>query len=225
MPGNRLLGNRRRGFTLVELLVALGVSALVATLAYAGLSTAISASQGLETEIRRLGEVQMALNIIEEDLQQVLPRAITNGYGTDEPAFSGGVYANTVLEFTRGGGVNPLGLSRSELQRVRYLLDGDALWRQSWPVLDRADENAAPDSVLLLENIEQFALGFLQLPQPAPRGVQPDYYGLTASAAFWENAWDSRRVAPDAISPLPVAVNLTFTVREFGEVRRVVELP
>lgn len=219
MPGT---SQAARGFTLVELLVALGVSALVATLAYAGLATAIGASQGLETEIRRLSEVQQALNIIEEDLQQVRPRAITNGFGTDEPAFTGGAYQDTVLEFTRGGVANPLGLARSELQRVRYLLNGGALWRQSWPVLDRADENSAPDSVLLLDNIEQFRLGFLP---PAQRGLQPDYFGLTASAAFWENAWDSQRVAPNAVSPLPVAVDLTMTVREFGEVRRVVELP
>lgn len=210
-----------RGFTLVELLVALGVSALVATLAYTGIATAIGASQTLEAEIRRLGDVQLALNIIEEDLQHARPRAITNGYGSDEPAFTGGGSAQAVLEFTRGGVANLQGLPRSELQRIRYVLEGDALWRQSWPVLDRVDETIAPESVLLLENIEQLGLDFLAAPQ---RGTQPDYYALTGSAAFWENTWDSQRVAPDAVSPLPVAVNLTLTISEFGEVRRVVEL-
>jgi general secretion pathway protein J len=211
-----------RGFTLVELLVALGVSALAATLAYAGLSTAIGASESLEAEISRLGAVQQALTIIEEDLQQVRPRAITNGFGADEAAFTGGVQPDAVLEFTRAGLANPLGLARSDLLRVRYVLDNGALWRQSWGVLDRVDDSAATDSVLLLDGIEQFNLGFLA---PAQAGVQSAYYNLVANPAFWDIDWDSQRVAPDAVSPLPVAVNLTLTLSGFGEVRRVVELP
>lgn len=216
-----------RGFTLIELLLALGISALIATLAYAGLGTAIDTSTGMQTEVRRLAELQRALNIVEEDLAQVVPRAIVNGLGSDEPAFRGGRFQDVVLEFTRGGFGNPQNplqnLARSELQRVRYVLDGGRLWRQSWNVLDRASENRAPDSALLLEGVSSLDVAFLA---PAEAGASPvDFYALTASAALWTNDWSSARIGPEAVSPLPIAVDMKLRLDDFGELRRVVELP
>lgn len=213
----------QRGFTLVELLLALGISALVATLAYAGISTAIGVSAGMQAEVRRLAELQRALNIIEEDLAQVVPRAIVNGFGSDEAAFSGGRYAAALLEFTRGGLSNPQDVTRSELQRVRYVLDGGNLWRQWWSALDRADESRAPESALLLEGVEDLQLAFLA---PPVEGAAPlDFYTLATSTAPWASDWRSARLAPDTVAPLPIAVDLRFTLAGFGEVRRVVEIP
>lgn len=214
---------RHRGFTLVELLLALGISALIATLAYAGLTTAIDASAGMQAEVRRLADLQRALNIVEEDLAQVVPRAIVNGYGADEPAFRGGRYQDVLLEFTRGGSGNPLGLARSELQRVRYVLDGDRLWRQWWHAVDRASESVAPESALLLENVTSVELAFLA--QAAPGAAPADYAMLATSAALWDNDWTSTRIGSGAVAPLPLAVDLRLTLADFGEVRRVVELP
>ncbi len=215
-------GNER-GFTLVELLVALAISALIAAMAYAGISSAIGASAGMQEEVRRLADLQRALNIVEEDLGQVVPRASVDSYGNDQPAFRGGRYQDVLLEFTRGGIANPQNLARSELQRVRYVLDGGALWRQWWVAVDRAGVNTAPQSALLLEGVTDLQLGFLA---PAMEGAAPvDYYTLTASAALWERDWSSARLAPDVLAPLPIAVDLRITLTDFGEVRRVVELP
>jgi general secretion pathway protein J len=214
---------RQQGFTLVELLLALSISALVATLAYAGISTAIDASAGMQAEVRRLAELQRALNIIEEDLAQVVPRAIVNGYGSDSAAFSGGRYQEALLEFTRGGLGNPQELARSELQRVRYVLDGGNLWRQWWTAVDRADESRAPESALLIEGVASVDVVFLA---PPTVGAAPlDYYMLATSAALWDSDWSSARLAPDTVAPLPIAVDLHFTLVDFGEVRRVVEIP
>jgi general secretion pathway protein J len=215
-------GNER-GFTLVELLVALAISALIATLAYAGISSAIGASAGMQDEVRRLADLQRALNIIVEDLGQVVPRASVNSYGNDQPAFRGGRYQDVLLEFTRGGVANPRNLARSELQRVRYVLDGGGLWRQWWTAVDRVGGNVPPQSALLLEGVEEVQLGFLA---PAMDGAAPvDFYTLTTSAALWESDWSSARLAPDVVAPLPIAVDLRMTLANFGEVRRVVELP
>jgi general secretion pathway protein J len=212
-----------RGFTLVELLVALGISALVAALAYAGIGSAIRASAGMQTEVRQLADLQRALNIIEEDLGQVVPRAIVDNYGNDQPAFRGGRYQDVLLEFTRGGVANPQNLARSELQRVRYVLEDGALWRQWWTAIDRVGADGIPQSALLLDGIDDLQLGFLA---PAMEGAAPvDYYSLTASPALWERDWSSAQLAPDLVAPLPVAVDLRMTLAGIGEVRRVVELP
>lgn len=211
-----------RGFTLIELLLALGISALVATLAYAGLTTAIGASAGMQDEVRRLADLQRALNIIEEDLAQVLPRPITNGYGGDAPAFRGGEF-DALLEFTRGGAANPQQLLRSELQRVRYVLKDGALWRQWWTAVDRAQETTPPQSALLLEGVANLQLGFLA---PAPANSAPlDFAALGSSPALWESTWTAQRIGPGSVAPLPLAVDLRFELAGFGEVRRVVELP
>jgi general secretion pathway protein J len=218
-------GNKRAacGFTLIELLVALGISALVAALAYAGIGSAIGASAGMQSEVRQLADLQRALNIIEEDLGQAVPRAIVDGYGNDQPAFRGGRYQDALLEFTRGGVANPQNIVRSELQRVRYVLNEGVLWRQWWTVVDRAGANAAPQSAVLLEGVEDLLLGFLAPPR---RGAAPvDYYSLTASAALWDNTWTSAQLARGVVVPLPLAVDLHITLADFGEVRRVVELP
>lgn len=211
-----------RGFTLVELLVALGISALIAALAYAGISSAIGASGGMQAEVRRLADLQRALNIIEEDLAQAVPRGGVDAYGSDEDAFRGGRYEDALLEFTRGGLGNPQDLARSELQRVRYVLAGGALWRQWWNTVDRAAATA-PQSALLLEGVEDLQLRFLA---QAAEGTAPvDFYTLTTSAALWDNSWTSARVGADTVAPLPLAVDLRMDIAGFGEVRRVVELP
>ncbi len=218
-------GNERRlkGFTLVELLVALGISAMIAALAYAGLSNAIEVSAGMQDEVRRLTEVQRALNIIEDDLGQAVPRAIVDNGGSERPAFRGGRYQDVLLEFTRGGVANPQDLARSDLQRVRYVLRDGLLWRQWWTAVDRAGVATAPESALLLEGVEDLQLGFLA---PRAEGASPvDFYTLTTSTALWENDWSSARLAPDRVAPLPLAVDLRLRLAEFGEVRRVVEVP
>ncbi|HEY0963935.1 MAG TPA: type II secretion system minor pseudopilin GspJ [Pseudomonadales bacterium] len=212
-----------RGFTLVELLLALGISALIATLAYAGLGTAIDASAGMQREVRRLADLQRALNIVEEDLAQVVPRPIVNGFGSDEPAFRGGRFQDVLLEFTRGGVANPQDLARSELQRVRYVLDDGRLWRQWWNALDRASESQQPQSALLLEDVESADVAFLV---PAEPGAAPvDFQQITTGGALWTGDWSSARVGADRVAPLPIAVDLKLRLAEFGEVRRVVELP
>ncbi len=212
-----------KGFTLVELLLALGISAFVAALAYAGISGAIGVSGGMQAEVRQLADLQRALNIIEEDLAQLVPRGIVNGYGSEEAVFRGGIYQDALLEFTRGGVGNPQGLARSELQRVKYVLADGKLWRQWWTVLDRTDENHAPESALLLEGVDNLQLGFLA--PPAVGAVQTDYYNLMTATTLWDSDWNSARLAPGSVAPLPLAVDLRMTLAGFGEVRRVVELP
>jgi general secretion pathway protein J len=212
-----------RGFTLVELLLALGISALIATLAYAGLGTALDASAVMQHDVRRLAELQRALNIIEEDLAQVVPRPIVNGLGSDEPAFRGGRFQDVVLEFTRGGVANPQDLPRSELQRVRYVFDSGRLWRQWWNAVDRPSENRAPESALLLDGLTSIDVAFLAPADPASTPV--DFHALATSMALWANDWSSARIGPDAIAPLPIAVDLKLMLDDMGELRRVVELP
>jgi general secretion pathway protein J len=216
-------GMDAKGFTLIELLLAMSISALVAVIAYAGIATAIDASGAIQTQVQRLSDVQRTLDIMSEDLLQIRARAITNGFDSQEPALHGGAYQDVLLELTRGGLANPLALPRSELQRVRYVFEDGKLWRQSWPVLDRTDENQAPQSALLLEQVTEVSFTFLSA--TAGGSAPPDYYGLESNAGYWENEWNSVQIATDEVVKLPVAIKASFTINDFGVVERIFELP
>jgi len=216
-------GMAAKGFTLVELLLAMSISAIVAVIAYAGIDTAIDASGAVQTQVQRLSDVQRTLDILAEDLLQVRTRAVSNGFDSQEAALRSGAYQGVLLELTRGGLANPLSLPRSELQRVRYVFEDGKLWRQSWPVLDRVDESEVPQSALLLEQVTEFSFAFL--PATAGGNAPPDHYSLESNAGYWENEWNSVQISEDEVAPLPVAIKVSFTVSDFGGVERLFELP
>ena len=81
-------------------------------------------------------------------------------FGEREPAMVGGPAARFALSFTRSGWHNPNAHPRSNLQRVNYRMEDEALWRDSYPVLDRAGDTE-PQSVKLLDGVEYMELAFL----------------------------------------------------------------
>lgn len=138
------------GFTLLELLVALGLFALVAAMAYGGLMSVLNTRAGIEKRLDRTAAYQKAYWILRNDFQNGVDRPIRGNLGELEPALK---YTpiNHEVDFTRGGWANPLRLPRSTLRRLGYFWDVDkkALMRRTWPVLDRAPQTNPVDTVLL----------------------------------------------------------------------------
>ena len=148
------------GFTLVEVLIALAITAFVSVIAYTSLSTVMTGVESLKDNTDRIYEINRAFMILSRDLRQLSPRGVRDEFDEREPAFVGGELARFSLSFTRAGWHNPLGHPRSTLQRVNYRLEDEALWRDSYPVLDRAT-NTEPQSVLLLDGVEELHLAFI----------------------------------------------------------------
>ncbi len=142
---------KRRGFTLVELLVALFITTIIFSMGYSALSQALINRKQVDEQAARLSDVQQALRIMEQDFELLQPRPIRDllgsGYqsplvlnqnlsaGASAPArgASSGSAAQqglAYISFTRGGWANPAGLPRSELQRVSYLVRDGKLIRQ-----------------------------------------------------------------------------------------------
>ena len=200
------LDSRQKGFTLMELLVALAIFAVMATLAFGGLSEAVTQSERLEESQQRWTAVQRAVRIMENDFAQLRARPVRDILGQDyrpalEAARSGG------LSLTRGGWLNPAQLPRAELQRVRYrLLDGRLL-REHWPVLDRIGATQ-PAGEVLLADVRDFRVEFL----PA-RG---------SARVAWSQFWPLP--GERSIERLPAGVRLTLTVPDLGQVVRLIEV-
>ena len=135
------------GFTLLEILVALAVFAIVSVLATRILGSIVDLADATGERGAALADVQRALAVVERDVEQMVRRPVRDELGDLGPAVAIG--GATLVEFTRQGWQNPLAKPRTTLQRVAYAHRGEQLLRLYWPVLDRAPGSAPVVQVLL----------------------------------------------------------------------------
>jgi len=193
------------GFTLLELLVALAIFGLLATMSYSGLRVVMTQQSGTELAADQLSELQKLYLVMQRDIEQVVERPIRDEYGDQQPPFIG---AET-LQLTRAGWRNPVGRQRSNLQRVGYALEDQQLVRYSWIVLDRA-QDSEPLVQLLTEAIEQ---------------IQFRYLGGDNE---WKEQWpDTESFADPSIVPasLPRVVEVTLEHEKYGPIVWLFQLP
>ena len=214
------LSRRPAGFTLVEVLIALSITAFVSTIAYTSLSTVLTGVESLRENTDRTYEVNRAWMIISRDLRQFVPRPIRDEFGDHEPALTGGSAARFALSFTRAGWHNPNAHLRSNLQRVNYRIEDEALWRDSYPVLDRAGDTA-PQSVMLLDRVEYMELAFLESLQQ----VQPQRGGANLDTRDWAEDWVVDTSNPGSGLAPPLALEIRLQLTDWGQMRRLYELP
>ena len=147
------------GFTLLEVLIAISVTALIGLGSWQLLNSAIRTYELGQENLEALSLLQRAQLSIERDFSQILPRAIRDEFGDYQAALKDGEDFYTV-ELTRAGWRNPMQEKRSELQRVAYELNDGQLLRHHWKVLDRA-QDSLPVTRRLLENVERFEVAYL----------------------------------------------------------------
>lgn len=191
-----------RGFTLLELLVALAIFAFLGAMAYGGLNAMLRTSQGATEAREALAAEQRALRILEEDMAFVLDRPVRDGLGSPHLALMSGRDGETLLEFTRASRARAE-LLPAPMERVRYLLKDGLLVRQSWNPPDAA--RLEPDfSLTLWRDVESVTVGFLD-------------QGMTT-----HTSWPP----PTTEKPgLPRAVEIRLKPRGQAEIRHLMPLP
>ena len=198
---------RQRGFTLLEVLIAIAIFALLAMATYRMLDSVLQTDRGQRQQEQRLRELTRAMAAFERDLLQVRLRPVRDPLGDLLPALRGSSGRDTQLEFTRSGWRNPLGQPRATLQRVRWQLEGERWQRAYWTVLDQA-QDSQPRVQQALDGVRRFDLRFL------------DQEGR------WLQDWPPANSAADeALTQLPRAVELVVEHRHYGELRRLWRLP
>lgn len=188
------------GVTLLELLVALAIFAVIAVIAYSGLNITLTMRAQTDEHAAQLAELQMAFSRLGKDIEQYINRPIRNEYGDIEPAIQG---TDIHLEFTCTGWRNPMQQPRAELQRVAYHVAEGILWRSYWRVLDRA-QNTQVLKVKLLQNVESFALRFL------------------GQDLKWYDAWPPQSF--EQAETQLIAVEVTLIMTHWGSLKRIFQI-
>jgi general secretion pathway protein J len=239
-----------RGFTLIEILVALLILGIMAALGYGTYRAARLSAERTEESLQRSREIEFGMRMLVQDLAQTVPRPVrdilgsetrlpamkgTGGFGTlTVPTTTGpgaplganstmsfasqsfnsnsttGSGANTdvsaLIDLTRGGWSNTAGQQRSTLQRVSYGMVGDVIKRSYQMNLDTVQGNK-PVTQDLLTGVKAIQLRYLD-------GNQA-----------WQPQWPPASMAPlDAQSSRPLAVELIIEFKDWGRIRRLVEV-
>lgn len=189
-----------RGFTLMELLVAIALFAAVSAVAYGGLRSAAATRQATLAHADGIAALQRAFAQLGLDLSQLAQRPGRDAQGDTLPAFLlAGSETDPVLVLVRGGRGNPAGLPRANLQRLEYRRVGDRVERLAWRSLDQTP-------------------GETPVVREWMTGVASLAWRFVDAAGDWHDDWPPVRRRAGAAT-LPAGVELV-AVTEHGEIRR-----
>jgi general secretion pathway protein J len=198
----------QRGFTIIELMVAMLITAIVFALGYGALNQALGSRETIAARAERLQAVQATVRGLVQDFSQLVPRPVRDPLGEGHlPALLGD---STQATLTRGGWMNPAGVQRSTLQRVRYVLEDGKLYREQWTVLD-ATLAPTPMRRMLLDGVRAFSLRY----RNDGRTWQPDWPPPASSGTRTERDLRWR----------PIAVEVTLELEDWGTIVRLIEVP
>ena len=195
---------RQRGFTLVEVLVALTIFALMSMLAYRGLTSVLETRAHLADDNRRWRDIALTLAQLEQDMSQAVNRPVRDNGGQTQPALLGNPQARadeSQLSVSRMGSSWQTGVA-ADVQRHAYRLNNGTLEQLVWPVLDQAPLNA-PQVHPLLQRVARFELRYLD------------------AAGNWQPRWP----LPGVATALPAALEVVLELEGGTTVTRVFALP
>jgi general secretion pathway protein J len=240
------------GFTLIEILVALLILGIMSALGYGTYRAARISAERTEESLKRSREIEFGMRMMVQDFAEAVPRPVrdilgqdrlpamqgTGGVGTLSPittsnsssgstsgmsfssqSFSsqsfgsgkglGGITSSSVallIDLTRGGWSNTGGQQRSTLQRVSYGLADDVLKRSYQVNLDTV-QGSKPVVQDLFSGVKAIQLRYLD------------------GNKTWQSQWPPPTMAPpESLWTRPVAVELIIEFKDWGRIRRLIEV-
>jgi general secretion pathway protein J len=197
------------GFTLIEMLVAMFLLAILGTAGFQMLFQITATRDRIEQQSVRLSELQRTFYWLAEDVTQIARRPVRSAIDSTLDPLQFNLQGENLFEFTRAGWANPaadVSPVRSNLQRVAYTLDDDKLIRQYWYHLDPIDE-APTRRRQMLTGVESFTFRFLD------------------RSGEWTESWPPTDIEESPDVPLPLAIEFSLELDDYGDISRVFALP
>lgn len=174
-----------RGFTMLEMIVAIGIFAIIAAISYSALNNFLDARAHINNQNERLRALQTVFVLLEQDLRYAVNRTVRNEYGDVEPAFFGSAdQALAAGERLRLTTVRPAAGSAGlhQVTRVAWrLIDGE-LHRVAWRVLDR-DIDSAEYQRRLMEDVDDFEIRYFSFSGDSELRADSEWIGGAALPA------------------------------------------
>lgn len=198
---------KKSGFTLLELLIALSIFAMVMVMVTTGLRTVLDLRDRMKVRDQRIHQLQFAMLILERDFLQM----VQYGEQTASLTYRG----SGAVEFIRTGVVNPMARQdRGTLQRVNYSVLGGVLVRSATFNLfqDSKQEESSHHSTAILHDVEDFKIQFW------------------THQKSWADQWpekqkELRMQEGSTQSFLPGAIVFNLKIKGLGIISRVFSIP
>jgi general secretion pathway protein J len=143
---------KAQGFTLIEILIALTIFAILAAMTASSLYYAFNTRTRVNESLNQLDALQTTIIMLRQDTLQTVVRPIL---GNEMHSFSAFIGQPEYMEFTRDGFMNPGSVDkRSTLKRIAYVCEGSKLLRRTWAMLDVPNRSQYEDRVLLTDLTE-----------------------------------------------------------------------
>jgi len=209
---------RQRGFTLIEIIIALFISAVMLAIGYAAIEQALRDRDGITTAQTRVTEIQRGMRIIAQDFAQIIARPARDLSGNGD--LIAAVYATgtdtTLITFTRAGWSNPAGIQRPAEQRVMYAFVDGQLVRDYWLAVDPA-LNAEPRERVIFTKLKSVEIRFLD---PVSRNWRTQWPAIISN-----NGPVTAGSIDVTLRPRPLAIELTIEFEDWGRIVRTFEIP
>lgn len=193
--------NNKRGFTLLEILIALFIFSIVSMIMVGALHTVFNSQSNTAKHADAITKLQIAFLLMSHDLEQTIDRQVTNAKGIAEGPFIG---THDTVTFTHAGFANPLGSQlQSTLQRTAYSLQNESLVRSVWPVLDQT-QKTLPSYRTLLHSVTELRFEYLD------------------SKGKFQNNWPIENQQQE---PIPRAIRVTITLKNWGTLTQLFLMP